>query len=91
MCSVANREVAVEREEPEVRAGKERRMAMAEEIRKLELVRDRLQGVEEISKSYSEGHEMRVRLENLHVDRVLEAVEEDLRDLWDRTLHPRGT
>lgn len=81
----------MEREEPEVKAGKERRMAMAEEIRKLELVRDRLQGVEEISRSYPVGHEMRVRLENLHVDRVLEAVEEDLRDLWDRTLHPRGT
>ena len=80
-----------EREGYEVRAGKERRMVMAEEIRKAELVRDRLWALEEIAKSYPEGHEMRVRLENLHVERVLEAVEEDLRDLWDRTLHPRGS
>jgi hypothetical protein len=81
----------VEREGPEVRAGRERRMAMAEEIRKAELVRDRLWALDEIAKSYPEGHDMRTRLDNLHVDRVLEAVEEDLRGLWDRTLHPRGT
>ncbi len=91
MCSAADREAAVEREGYEVRAGRERRMAMAEEIRKLELVRDRLRGVEEIAKTYPEGHDMRARLDDLRVDRVLEAVEEELRDLWDRTLHPRGT
>ncbi len=91
MCSAANREVAVEREGPEVRAGKERRMVMAEEIRKAELVRDRLLALDEISKSYPKGHDMRVRLDNLRLDQVLETVERDLRDLWDRTLHPRGT
>lgn len=81
----------MEREESQVRAGRERRMVMAEEIRKAELVRDRLQGLDEIAKSYPEGHDMRVRLDNLRLDRVLEAVERDLQDLWDRTLHPRGT
>lgn len=64
---------------------------MAEEIRKLELVWDRLRALDEISKSYPEGHDMRTRLDNLHVERVLEVVEEELRDLWDRTLHPRGS
>lgn len=34
---------------------------------------------------------MRVLLENLHLDRALEAVEEDIRDLVDRLVHPRGT
>jgi len=91
MWSVSYGEVAVERDEREVRAGRERRMAMAEEIRKLELVRDRLLGVDEISKTYPEGHEMRARLEDLHVERVLDTVEERLAELWDRTLHPRGT
>lgn len=91
MCSATDREVAVERDGPEIRAGKERRMAMAEEIRKLELVRDRLQSVVEVAKSYPESHEMRARLDNLHLERVLETVEEELRELWDRTLYPRGT
>lgn len=91
MCLAADREAAVEREGPEVRAGKERRMVMAEEIRKAELVRDRLRALDEIAKSYPEGHDMRARLDNLHLERVLETVEEELRDLWDRTLHPRGT
>ena len=81
----------MEREGPEIRAGKARRMAMAEEIRKLELVRDRLQGVQEIAKSYPEGHGMRVRLENLHLEQEIETLERELDDLWDRTLHPRGT
>lgn len=81
----------MERDGPEIRAGKERRLAMAEEIRKLELVRDRLQGVQEIARSYPEGHEMRVHLDNLHLERVLVTVEEELQELWDRTLHPRGT
>jgi hypothetical protein len=37
--------VDVERDEAEVRAGKRRRMAMVEELRKAELVRDRLEGL----------------------------------------------
>ena len=81
----------MEREGREGRAGKERRLALADEIRKLEAVRERLVGVDEVAKTYPEGHEMRVRLEDLHVERAIEEVDEKLRDLWDRTLHPRGT
>lgn len=86
-----DRDQEQERGQGQARAGKERRLAMAEEIRKLELVRDRLRGVEEITKTYPEGHEMRTRLDDLHLEKVISAVEEELADLWDRTLHPRGT
>lgn len=81
----------MERDGPEIRAGKRRRMALAEDIRKLELVRDRLRGVEEIAKSFPEGHEMRSRLDNLHLEEMIATVEAELDGLWDRTLHPRGT
>ncbi|HEV8044255.1 MAG TPA: hypothetical protein VGP38_03675 [Rubrobacter sp.] len=76
---------------PEARAGKGRRMAIVEELRKAELVRDRLEALDRITKSYPQGHVMRERLEALGVDRELEAVEEDIRGLWDRVQHPRGT
>ena len=91
MYSVAYWEAAMEREGPEGRAGRERRHDMADEIRKLQLVRERLLGVDEVAKTYPEGHDMRVRLENLGIESAIEAVDEELRDLWDRTLHPRGT
>ena len=81
----------MERGDAEFRAANERITAMAEELRKAELVRDRLEGLDELMGSYPEGHDMRVRLEDLHVDRALEGVEEDIRDLWDRIQHPRGT
>lgn len=80
-----------ERDRNQVRAGKERRIAMAEEIRKLEAVRDRLLAVDEVAKTYPEGHRTRVRLEDLHLDKILEELDAELRDLYDRTLHPRGT
>jgi DNA-binding transcriptional ArsR family regulator len=83
--------VNVEREDAEFRAASERITAMAEELRKAELVRDRLEGLDELMGSYPEGHDMRERLEDLHVDRALEGVNEDIRDLWDRIQHPRGT
>jgi hypothetical protein len=79
--------VAEDRQE-EVR---EREHAMVDELRKAELVRDRLEGLNEIARSYPEGHDMRVRLENLHVDRALRAVEEDIETLRDTLLHPGGT
>jgi hypothetical protein len=34
---------------------------------------------------------MRERLEELHVERALEGVEEDIRVLMDAIQHPRGT
>jgi len=90
-CSVAKQEVKVEREDAEFRAANERITAMAEELRKAELVRDRLKGLDELMGSYPEGHDMRARLEDLHVDRALEGVNEDIRDLWNRIQHPRGS
>jgi hypothetical protein len=64
---------------------------MAEELRKAELVRDRLESLQRLVGTYPEGHDTRVLLENLHLDRALGAVEEDIRDLVDRLVHPRGT
>ena len=80
-----------ERDQDRVRAGKERRMAMADDIRKLETVRERLVAVEEVAQTYPEGHHMRVRLKNLKLNKVVEDLDEDLRDLYDRSAHPRGT
>jgi hypothetical protein len=82
---------ALEREEASLRAANERITTMAEEVRKAELVRDRLEGLARLMDSYPEGHEMRARLEALHVDRALEGVSEDIRRLTDALLYPRGT
>ena len=81
----------MEREDAEFRAANERITTMAEELRKAELVRDRLEGLDRLMDSYPEGHDMRTRLEALHVDRALEGVEEDIRDLMDAIQHPGGT
>ena len=80
-----------ERTQEQVRAGRERRLAMADDIRKLETVRERLVAVEEVAQTYPEGHHMRVRLENLKLNKVVEDLDEELRDLYDRSAHPRGT
>ncbi len=80
-----------ERDQEQVRAGRERRLALAEEVRKLEAVRERLVAVEEVAQTYPEGHHMRVRLENLKLNKVVEDLDEELRDLYDRSAHPRGT
>ena len=76
---------------PEARAANERIAAMAEELRKAELVRDRLEGLDELMGSYPDGHDMRARLEALHLGRALEGVHEDIRRLTDAIRHPRGT
>jgi hypothetical protein len=81
----------MEREGAEFRAANERIATMAEELRKAELVRDRLEGLDQLMGSYPEGHDMRARLEALHLERALEGVEEDIRDLWENIQHPRGT
>ena len=81
----------MEREDAEFRAAKERITAMAEELRKAELVRDRLEGLDRLMGTYPEGHDMRARLEALQVDRALEGVNEDIRLLTDALQHPRGT
>ena len=81
----------MEREGAEFAAANERITAMAEELRKAELVRDRLAGLDELMGSYPEGHDMRARLEALHINRALEGVQEDIRRLTDALRHPRGT
>ena len=82
---------ALQQEEASLRAANKRITTMAEEVRKAELVRDRLDGLVHLMGSYPEGHEMRARLEALHVDRALEGVDEDIRVLMDALQHPRGT
>ena len=62
----------MERDDAEFRAANERITAMAEELRKAELVRDRLEGLDRLMGTYPEGHDMRARLEALQVDRALE-------------------
>jgi hypothetical protein len=80
-----------ERDQDRVEAGRERRLALADDISRLEAVRERLLAVDEVARIYPEGHRVRVRLENLGLEKVVEELEEDLRDLYDRTAHPRGT
>ena len=81
----------MERDDAELRAANERITAMAEELRKAELVRDRLEDLAQLMGSYPEGHEMRARLDDLDVDRALEGVDEDIRVLTDAIQHPRDT
>jgi hypothetical protein len=83
--------VYVDREDTEFRAANERITTMAAELRKAEQVRDRLEGLKELMGSYPEGHDMRTRLEALHIESALEGVEQDIRVLMDSLLHPRGT
>jgi hypothetical protein len=68
-----------------------RQAEMVEELRKAELVRDRLEGLDQIARSFPEGHDTRVLLDNLHLERALRAVEEEIGTLRDALLHPRGT
>jgi len=81
----------MEREDAEFRAANERITTMAEELRKAELVRERLEGLARLMGSYPEGHDMRARLEDLHVDRALEGVNEDIRLLMEALQYPGGT
>ena len=81
----------MERDDAEFRTANERITAMAEELRKAVLVRDRLEGLAQLMGSYPEGHDMRARLDALHIDRALEGVDEDIQLLTDALQHPRGT
>jgi Cys-tRNA synthase (O-phospho-L-seryl-tRNA:Cys-tRNA synthase) len=83
--------VKVERDDAEFRAANERITEVAEELRKAELVRDRLEDLTRLMGSYPQGHDMRARLEDLHVDQTLEGVNEDIRVLTDALQHPSGT
>ena len=72
-------------------AASKRQAAMVDELRKAELVRDRLESLQQLVSSYPEGHNTRVLLEELHLERALGAVEEDIGALRDSLLYPRGT
>jgi Cys-tRNA synthase (O-phospho-L-seryl-tRNA:Cys-tRNA synthase) len=63
----------MERDDAEFRAANERITEMAEELRKAELVRDRVEDLARLMGSYPEGHDMLARLDALHVDRPLKA------------------
>jgi hypothetical protein len=78
----------VEREQQQAVARQE---VMVEELRKAELVRDRLESLEQSAKAYPEGHDMRVLIEELHIKQALRAVEEEIRSLREALIHPRGT
>ena len=81
----------MEQDSPEAVAARERQAAMVEELRKTELVRDRLEGLQQLVDSYPEGHDTRVLLEELHLDRALRAVEENIESLRNSLLYPGGT
>ena len=87
----ADREVTVEQDRPEAAAARGRQASMVEELRKVELVRDRLESLQQLVSSFPEGHDTRTLLENLHLDRVLRTVEENIGALQDALLHPRGS
>ena len=81
----------MERDDAEFKAANERITTMAEDLRKAEEVRDRLEELNRLIGSYPEGHAMRTRLVELHIERALEGVEQDIRVLMDDLQHPRGT
>ncbi len=66
-----------------------RQEAMVDELRKAELVRDRLEGLDQSAKTYPEGHHVRVLVEGLGVDRALRTMEEEVRTLREALIHPR--
>jgi hypothetical protein len=81
----------VDQERPEAVAARERQAAMVERLRKAELVRDRLESLQQLVGYFPEGHDTRALLEDLHLERALRAVEEDIGSLREALLYPRGT
>ena len=81
----------MEQDRPEAVAARERQAAMVEQLRKAELVRDRLASLQELVGTFPEGHDTRTLLEDLHLERALRAVEEDIGSLRETLIYPRGT
>ena len=77
--AIVDRGQLPERDADQIRAGRERRLTLAEDIRKLEAVRDRLLAVDEVARTYPEGHHTRVLLENMRVERIVENLEKTSR------------
>jgi hypothetical protein len=80
--------VTVERGRQEAIARQE---AMVDDLRKAELVRDRLESLGQSARAYPEGHNIRVLIDGLHLDQVLRVVEEEVRTLRESLLYPRGS
>jgi endonuclease V-like protein UPF0215 family len=68
-----------------------RQEAMVEDLRKAELVHDRLQSLDQSARAYPEGHDIRVLIEGLHLNQALRVVEEYIRTLREALLYPRGS
>ena len=81
----------MEEDRPEAGAARERQAEMVEELRKAESVRDSLESLQQLVGSFPEGHRTRVLLEDLHLERALQAVEEDIGTLRESLLYPGGT
>jgi hypothetical protein len=64
---------------------------MVEDLRKAELVRDRLESLDQSARAYPEGHDIRELVEGLHLNQALRVVEEEVRTLRDALFHPRGS
>ena len=64
---------------------------MVEDLRKAELVRDRLQSLDQSARAYPEGRDIRVLIEGLHLNQALRVVEEYIRTLREALLYPRGS
>ena len=80
--------MTVERRRQEARVRQE---AMVDDLRKAELVRDRLESLDQSARAYPEGHDIRVLVEGLHLDQALRVVEEEVRTLREALFHPRGS
>jgi hypothetical protein len=81
----------VDKERLEAMAARKRQAEMVDELRKAELVRDRLESLQQLVGSYPEGHHTRTLLEELHLERALGAVEENIGALREALFYPRGT
>lgn len=68
-----------------------RQEVMVDDLRKAELVRDRLESLDQSARAYPEGHNIRVLIEGLHLDQALRVVEEEVRNLREALFHPRGS
>ena len=68
-----------------------RQEAMVEDLRKAELLRDRLESLDQSARAYPGGHDIRVLIEGLHLDQALQVVKEEIRTLREALLHPRGS
>ena len=68
-----------------------RQEVMVEDLRKAELVRDRLESLDQSARAYPEGHNIRVLVEGLHLDQALQVVEQEVRALREALFHPRGS